>query len=293
MRGKIIKGIAGFYYVHDGHSRIYECKAKGIFRNRKVKPLVGDNVEFDILDAEMSVGNITDILPRESELIRPAVANIDQCLIVFAFRDPEPNFHLLDRFLITMERNQIPVTLAFNKQDLVDPETAMKQMKSYFVGTDYPILGISTYSGEGIDRVREQLLGKTTVLAGPSGVGKSSLINYLLPDAAMETGEISEKIKRGRHTTRHSELFWLEEETFIFDTPGFSTIYLDEVETEDLRFYFPEINRFEGQCRFLGCIHDREPGCQVKQAVSEGRISSERYEHYLSYIQECKSRRKY
>ena len=169
----------------------------------------------------------------------------------------------------------------------------MKQMKSYFVGTDYPILGISTYSGEGIDRVREQLLGKTTVLAGPSGVGKSSLINYLLPDAAMETGEISEKIKRGRHTTRHSELFWLEEETFIFDTPGFSTIYLDEVETEDLRFYFPEINRFEGQCRFLGCIHDREPGCQVKQAVSEGRISSERYEHYLSYIQECKSRRKY
>ena len=293
MRGKIIKGIAGFYYVHDGHSRIYECKAKGIFRNRKVKPLVGDNVEFDILDAEMSVGNITDILPRESELIRPAEANIDQCLIVFAFRDPEPNFHLLDRFLITMERNQIPVTLAFNKQDLVDPETAMKQMKSYFVGTDYPILGISTYSGEGIDRVREQLLGKTTVLAGPSGVGKSSLINYLLPDAAMETGEISEKIKRGRHTTRHSELFWLEEETFIFDTPGFSTIYLDEVETEDLRFYFPEINRFEGQCRFLGCIHDREPGCQVKQAVSEGRISSERYEHYLSYIQECKSRRKY
>lgn len=293
MRGKIIKGIAGFYYVHDGHSRIYECKAKGIFRNRKVKPLVGDNVEFDILDAEMSVGNITDILPRESELIRPAVANIDQCLIVFAFRDPEPNFHLLDRFLITMERNQIPVTLVFNKQDLVDPETAMKQMKSYFVGTDYPILGISTYSGEGIDRVREQLLGKTTVLAGPSGVGKSSLINYLLPDAAMETGEISEKIKRGRHTTRHSELFWLEEETFIFDTPGFSTIYLDEVETEDLRFYFPEINRFEGQCRFLGCIHDREPGCQVKQAVSEGRISSERYEHYLSYIQECKSRRKY
>lgn len=293
MRGKIIKGIAGFYYVHDGHSRIYECKAKGIFRNRKVKPLVGDNVEFDILDAEMSVGNITDIFPRESELIRPAVANIDQCLIVFAFRDPEPNFHLLDRFLITMERNQIPVTLVFNKQDLVDPETAMKQMKSYFVGTDYPILGISTYSGEGIDRVREQLLGKTTVLAGPSGVGKSSLINYLLPDAAMETGEISEKIKRGRHTTRHSELFWLEEETFIFDTPGFSTIYLDEVETEDLRFYFPEINRFEGQCRFLGCIHDREPGCQVKQAVSEGRISSERYEHYLSYIQECKSRRKY
>jgi len=293
MRGKIIKGIAGFYYVHDGHSRIYECKAKGIFRNRKIKPLVGDDVEFDILDDEMSVGNINDILPRKSELIRPAVANIDQCLIVFAYRDPEPNFHLLDRFLITMEQTQIPVTLIFNKQDLVDPTIAMKQMKAYFMGTDYPILGISTYTGDGIDQVREQLRGKTTVLAGPSGVGKSSLINYLLPEAAMETGEISEKIKRGRHTTRHSELFWLQEDTFIFDTPGFSTIYLDKVEAEELRFYFPEINRFEGQCRFLGCIHDREPGCRVKQAVSEGAISSERYEHYLSYIQECKSRRKY
>jgi len=293
MRGKIIKGIAGFYYVHDGHSRIYECKAKGIFRNRKIKPLVGDDVEFDILDDEMSVGNINDILPRKSELIRPAVANIDQCLIVFAYRDPEPNFHLLDRFLITMEQTQIPVTLVFNKQDLIDPAIAMKQMKAYFMGTEYPILGISTYTGDGIDQVREQLRGKTTVLAGPSGVGKSSLINYLLPEAAMETGEISEKIKRGRHTTRHSELFWLQEDTFIFDTPGFSTIYLDKVEAEELRFYFPEINRFEGQCRFLGCIHDREPGCRVKQAVSVGAISSERYEHYLSYIQECKSRRKY
>ena len=180
MRGKIVKGIAGFYYVHNGHSRIYECKAKGIFRNRKIKPLVGDNVEFDVLDEEALVGNIIDILPRESELIRPAVANVDQCLIVFAYRDPEPNYNLLDRFLITMERNHIPVCLCFNKQDLVDAEAARKTIENYFVGTDYPVLGISTYTGDGIREVRSMLTGQTTVLAGPSGVGKSSLINFLL-----------------------------------------------------------------------------------------------------------------
>ena len=293
MRGKIVKGIAGFYYVHNGHSRIYECKAKGIFRNRKIKPLVGDNVEFDVLDEEALVGNIIDILPRESELIRPAVANVDQCLIVFAYRDPEPNYNLLDRFLITMESNHIPVCLCFNKQDLVDAEAARKTIENYFVGTDYPVLGISTYTGDGIREVRSMLTGKTTVLAGPSGVGKSSLINFLLPDAAMETGTVSEKIRRGRHTTRHSELFWMEEDTFIFDTPGFSTIYLDELEADELRFLFPEIRKFEGQCRFQGCIHDREPNCRVKQALADGEISPERYEHYQSFIQECKTRRKY
>lgn len=293
MHGKIIKGIAGFYYVHDGHSRIYECKAKGIFRNRKIKPLVGDNVEFDVLDEETSTGNIVDILPRSSELIRPAVANVDQCVIVFAYRDPEPNLNLLDRFLISMEKNQIPVCICFNKQDLVDPEAAYQTMERYFVGTDYPILGISTYSGEGIDLVREKLMGKTTVLAGPSGVGKSSLINYLLPEASMETGAVSEKIRRGRHTTRHSELFWLDTDTFIFDTPGFSTIYLDDIEADELRFYFPEINLHEGKCRFQGCIHDREPDCRVKQALNDGEISAERYEHYISFVHECKNRRKY
>ncbi len=293
MQGKIIKGIAGFYYVHDGCGRVCECKAKGIFRNRNIKPLVGDNVEFDLLDSENAVGNITDILPRTSELIRPAVANVDQCAVVFAYRDPEPNFHLLDRFLLSMEKNRIPTFICFNKQDLVDAAKAQSAMEDYFTGTGYPVIGISTYTGEGMDRVRGLLAGKTTVLAGPSGVGKSSLTNYLLPEAAMETGAISEKVRRGRHTTRHSELFWLQENTFLFDTPGFSTIYLDELEPDDLRFLFPEIRKFEGQCRFLGCLHDREPDCRVKRAVSDGEISPGRYEHYLSFVQECKARRKY
>lgn len=293
MQGKIIKGIAGFYYVHDGHSRIYECKAKGIFRNRKVKPLVGDNVAFDVLDEEASVGNITDILPRASELIRPAVANVDQSLIVFAYRDPMPNLNLLDRFLVSMERNQIPVLICFNKQDLLSSEEEREKILRHFIGTGYPVMGISTYTGEGIDQIRECLEGRTTVLAGPSGVGKSSLINYLLPEAAMETGSVSEKIRRGRHTTRHSELFWMAENTFIFDTPGFSTLYLEEIEADELRFYFPEMLKHEGKCRFQGCIHDREPDCSVKHALAAGEISSGRYENYQLFIQECKNRRKY
>ncbi len=293
MQGKIIKGIAGFYYVHDGHSRIYECKAKGIFRNRKVKPLVGDDVEFDVLDEGTAVGNIIDILPRTSELIRPAVANVDQSLIVFAYRDPMPNLNLLDRFLVSMERNQIPVLICFNKQDLLSSEMEREKIQSHFAGTGYPIIGISTYTGEGIDQIRKSLQGRTTVLAGPSGVGKSSLINYLLPEAAMETGSVSEKIRRGRHTTRHSELFWLAENTFIFDTPGFSTLYLEDIEADELRFYFPEMLNHEGKCRFQGCIHDREPDCQVKKALADGEISQGRYGNYRLFVQECKNRRKY
>lgn len=293
MQGKIIKGIAGFYYVHDGHSRIYECKAKGIFRNRKIKPLVGDDVSFDVLDEENAVGNITDICDRSSELIRPAVANVDQCLIVFAYRDPMPNLNLLDRFLVSMEKNHIPVMICFNKQDLIETENDRQKIENHFVGTGYPLVGISTYTGEGIDQINAYLQGKTTVLAGPSGVGKSSLINYLLPEAAMETGSVSEKIRRGRHTTRHSELFWLTENTFIFDTPGFSTLYLDEIEADEMRFYFPEMFAHEGKCRFPGCIHDREPGCMVKQALEGGEISRGRYENYQLFIQECKNRRKY
>ena len=293
MQGKIIKGIAGFYYVHDGHSRIYECKAKGIFRNRKIKPLVGDDVSFDVINEETAVGNITEILPRSSELIRPAVANVDQCIIVFAYRDPVPNLNLLDRFLISMERNHIPVYICFNKQDLLISDDDRAQVEHHFIGTGYPVIGISTYTGEGIEKIRECLKGRTTVLAGPSGVGKSSLINYLLPEAAMETGSVSEKIRRGRHTTRHSELFWLEENTFIFDTPGFSTLYLEEIEAEDLRFYYPEMIKHEGECRFQGCIHDREPNCAVKQALSDGEISRTRYENYQLFIEECKKRRKY
>lgn len=206
MTGKIIKGIAGFYYVHDGVSRVYECRAKGIFRNRRIRPLTGDNVEFEILDASEQTGNITEILPRSNELVRPAVANIDQAMIVFAAAEPDPNLNLLDRFLVSMECRNVPVLICFNKKDLADEEK-IRQLMEIYEGAGYPVRLTSAAGGEGLEELRALLRGKTTAFAGPSGVGKSSLTNLIHPEASMETGAVSEKIKRGRHTTRHSELF--------------------------------------------------------------------------------------
>ncbi len=291
MQGKIIKGIAGFYYVHDGHSRIYECKAKGIFRNQNKKPLVGDNVEIDVLDEEAGTGNVVRILPRTNQLIRPAVANIDRALVLFASREPQPNFSLLNRFLIMMEQQGVPCQICFNKTDLVTPEDEAA-LREVFRGTGYPVFFLSTYTGEGFEELRAALKGKTTVLAGPSGVGKSSFINQLVPEATMETGEISAKIQRGRHTTRHSELFHFDEDSFIMDTPGFSSLWI-EMETEDLKLYFPEFEPYWRDCRFQGCAHVNEPDCRVKAALQAGEISPERYEAYVTLYQELKEKEKH
>lgn len=292
MTGKIIKGIAGFYYVHDGISRVYECKAKGIFRNRKIKPLVGDNVEFDVLSEKDQTGNIADILKRENELVRPAVANIDQAMIVFSVTEPEPNLNLLDRFLITMETQRIPVILCFNKKDL-GTEQEEERLKKIYGAAGYEVRFTSTRNKEGVDEIRSLLKGKTTALAGPSGVGKSSLTNQIQPEAAMETGAVSEKIKRGRHTTRHSELFFVEEGTFVMDTPGFSSIYVEDLKPEELSVYFPEFEAFVPECRFLGCVHVGERECGVKTAVKEGKISKSRYENYRLIYDELKNKRRY
>ena len=203
MQGKIVKGIAGFYYVHVVEFGIYECKAKGIFRKEKQKPLVGDDVEIDIINEEEKTGNIVDILPRKNELIRPAVANVNQALVVFAITKPKPHFNLLDRFLVMMESKELPVVLCFNKQDIAE-ETEIEELRSIYEGCGYPVIFTSAREEENIDRVLEVLKGKTTAVAGPSGVGKSSLINRLQSGIQMETGAISSKIDRGKHTTRHS-----------------------------------------------------------------------------------------
>lgn len=292
MTGKIIKGIAGFYYVHDGVSGVYECKAKGIFRNKKVKPLVGDNVEFSVLDEKERTGNIVDILKRENELVRPAVANIDQAMIVFAVTDPEPNLNLLDRFLITMETQNVPVVICFNKKDLATREQTDK-LRSIYEAAGYEVHVTNAKSGDGIEEIRGILRGKTTALAGPSGVGKSSITNGIQPEAAMETGTISEKIKRGKHTTRHSELFFVEEDTFVMDTPGFSSIFVDNMKPEELQSCFPEFETFVPDCRFLGCVHFGERECGVKSAVKEGKISGSRYENYRLIFEELKNKRRY
>ncbi len=292
MKGKIMKGIAGFYYVNVAGSGLYECKAKGIFRKEKIKPLVGDEVEMEVLDESEKTGNIERILPRRNELIRPAVANIDQALVIFAVTEPKPHFNLLDRFLVMMERKEIPVILCFNKKDIAKPEEA-GGLEEIYSACGYPLILTSALTMENIERIRELLLGKTTAVAGPSGVGKSSLINLLQPAACMETGSISRKIARGKHTTRHSELIYIEEGAYIMDTPGFSSLYVNDFEKEELKRYFREFIPFEGYCRFNGCSHVHEPGCAVKQAVEEKKIHRTRYENYLEMYRELKEKKRY
>ena len=292
MQGKIIKGIAGFYYIYVEDGNIYECKAKGIFRKDNFKPLVGDNVEITVLNEEEKEGSVTSILPRRNSLIRPAVANVDQAFLIFAMENPKPNFLLLDRFLIMMKQQEIPAVICFNKKD-VGEKKEMEKLYEIYTGCGYRVVLSSTYEGEGMDEIREILKGKTTVVAGPSGVGKSSITNCMQGEVQMETGEISKKLKRGKHTTRHSQVIPVEKNTFLVDTPGFSSLYLTDMKEEELRDYFPEFVMYEPQCRFQGCMHIHEPGCAVKKALSEGKISQQRYDNYLALYEELKEKRRY
>ena len=292
MRGKIIKGIAGFYYVHTSQNIVYECKAKGIFRNQKVKPLVGDNVEIEINDEAEETGIIVEIFPRENELIRPAVANVDQAMVIFAVAEPTPNLNLLDRFLIMMHKQGVNTIVCFNKRDIVT-EKEMTLLEQTYLRCGYNVIFTSTIQKDNISEAYDLLKGKTTVLAGPSGVGKSSIINVLQPDAHMETGSVSVKIKRGKHTTRHSELIYVEDNTYIMDTPGFSSLLINEIEKDELKEYFIEFKEYENDCRFVGCIHMNEPGCAVKKALQEDKISKIRYNNYVDLYEELKHHRRY
>ena len=292
MKGKIVKGISGFYYVHVAETGIYECKAKGIFRNQKIKPLVGDDVEIVVLDEEKRIGNVEKILPRTRELIRPAVANIDMALVIFAAAKPDPNFNLLDRFLCMMEYQKVPVTICFNKCDLVTEEQREVLRKIYELA-GYELLFTSAKTQENVEKLKSVLQGKMTAVAGPSGVGKSSLINDLQDAVQMQTGGISDKIERGKHTTRHSQIITIAENTYIMDTPGFSSMDLPGFSKEDLWTCYPEFVRFEPGCRFIGCSHIGEPDCGVKTALAEGKISQVRYDNYVQLYQEMKNMRKY
>ena len=284
MQGKIIRGIAGFYYVHNG-SRIYECKARGAFRNDGIKPLVGDNVEIEVLDDTTGEGSIIRILPRHSEIIRPAVANVDQAMIIFAIARPDPNFNLLDRFLIMMQQKGLDCMIVFNKQDIAT-DAEKDSIRTAYEGCGCRVYFISAVNDEGIDEIKSALKGKTTTVAGPSGVGKSSLINVLQSSVTMETGAISDKIDRGRHTTRHSEMIAIDEDTYILDTPGFSSLKLFDVDRYSLKDCYSEFDPYRGQCRFLDCMHVNEPDCRVKEAVDKGEIARLRYDNYVRLLQE-------
>ena len=292
MQGKIVKGIGGFYYVHVETVGVYECRAKGIFRKDHRKPLVGDNVEISVLDKEKKLGNVDELLPRKNELIRPAVANVDQALVVFAASSPKPNLNLLDRFLISMQQKSVPVQICFNKADLVNGEELSRLAKIY-ENCGCGVLFASVLERSGLEELKKLLEGKTTVVAGPSGVGKSSLTNYLQPKAAMEVGKVSQKIDRGKHTTRHTELIWIWRDTYFLDTPGFSSLYLQNLLREELKDYFPEFEPYQNDCRFQGCMHISEPDCAVKKALADGKIHSSRYDNYLLLAEELKNVRRY
>lgn len=296
MQGKIIKGIAGFYYVHSlgttGTAGIYECKARGVFRKDGRKPLVGDDVELTVLDEEERLGNISNLLPRHSELIRPAVANVDQALVVFSIVKPKPNFNLLDRFLIMMGQQKIPCIICFNKQDIDEAGEGAEYCRIY-EACGYRTLAISAKQGTGTGELKSLLAGRTTTVAGPSGVGKSSLVNSIQSETVMETGQISERIERGKHTTRHSELIAVDENTYILDTPGFSSLGLFDLEKEELAAYYPEFDGYEKNCKYGGCSHVAEKICGIRDAVERGEISRLRYENYCLLYKELKERKKY
>ena len=291
MVGKIIKGIGGFYYVAAEDGQIYECKARGAFRKEGVRPLVGDDCGISVQDAEARLGTVDRILPRRNQLIRPAVANTDQAIVIFAASKPEPSEGLIDRYLVGMTYADMPVRVVINKIDQ-EMERA-EELRELYEAAGYSVFLTSAKRGDGLPELRKELEGKTSVLSGPSGVGKSSLMNALFPGFSAETGAISEKIGRGRHTTRHTELMVAGTGTYLLDTPGFTSVDLPERLTEEsLPLCFPEFEPYLGTCRFSSCLHITEPDCRVRQAVENGQIRRSRYESYKNFMEILKIRRR-
>ena len=292
MQGKIIRGVGGFYYVHDGNETVIECRARGGFRRQELKPLVGDNVEFLLTEEDPGCGRIETVFPRKNELIRPAVANVDQALIIVAARHPAFHPGLLDRFLLWMAVQDVPVIVGISKTDL-DKDGKEAEIRSIYRDAGVRICSFSSETGAGLEDLKALLRSTTTVLAGASGVGKSTLLNALLPQAAMETGTLSEKLGRGRHTTRHAEIFCWEKESFLCDTPGFTALDLPELEEDRLRYYYEEFGPYGEKCAFRDCLHSREKDCAVRKAAEEGKIPAARYESYCRLLDELRSRKRY
>lgn len=296
VEGTIIKGIAGFYYVEAGQT-IYECKARGKFRNKHIIPVIGDNVLISLKEEENSTdryleGTIEEILERKNSLIRPAVANVDQAMVVFSVTYPKIHLDLLDRFLIHIEKEDITPCIVLNKIDEGNPEEYAYIVERY-TKVGYEVICLSAKKAFHTDLLMPKLKDKTTVFAGPSGVGKSTLINTVEEGLRLETGHVSDKIKRGKHTTRHVELIPLSGGGFVLDTPGFTSLQLDGIEADDLQYYFPEFKDYIGSCKFRGCTHIHEPGCKVQEALENGKIIKERYETYTTYYKQLKETRRW
>lgn len=303
LKGTIVKGIAGFYYVKSGEA-LYRCKARGVFKQRDIKPAVGDNVLMEVIPGnEDSI--ITEILPRKNSFVRPFVANVDCFVIVTAVWKPAPVLDVLDKFLVMAEKACTDIILCINKCDLALSEDdkgrknkkaaqSLSLLKEIYSGI-YRVICLDSKSGQGFDELKEIIKGKASALAGPSGVGKSTILNRLIPEATAETGNISKKSGRGRHTTRHSELFTIDEESgsMIFDTPGFTSFDIPQIEEEELQHLYPEIETELGKCRYNDCMHIAEPECGVLRALKEGRIHKSRYDSYISQLNEIRKNRQY
>ncbi len=289
INGTILKGIGGFYYV-DTESGLYECRARGIFRKEGIKPTVGDHVQITVLDEAHKKGSLDVILPRKNELIRPRVANVEQAVIVFAAKSPNMNLDLLDRFLLLVEEQNLDIVICINKIDK-DKEKEYEEAARLYQAAGYSVICASATEGDGIEMLRKALEHKISVFAGPSGVGKSSLINGAFPELSLITGEISKKIERGKHTTRHAELIQISKNSYIVDSPGFTSLYLDHIPQESLQYYFREFLPFVHECHYTGCSHTHEPECAVKEQVGK-KISRIRYDRYVSFYTELENERR-
>jgi ribosome biogenesis GTPase / thiamine phosphate phosphatase len=285
MEGTIVKGIGGFYYVKVDDN-IYECKARGKFRYNELTPMVGDKVDITVNNDK---GVIESIHDRISELVRPTVANVTQAFVIFTLTNPELNLDLINRFLVLCQYNNLKIVICINKIDLIELEgyeVILKMLKE----TGYEVVFLKAKEGYGIDLLRDNLKNNITVFCGPSGVGKSTLLNKLMGTEVMKTGDISKKQGRGKHTTRHSELVDYED-GFIVDTPGFSSLEIDFISKEDLQYCFPEFEDYLNSCKFTGCLHYKEPQCSVKNAVQKNMINKERYDFYVKMLEEVINRR--
>lgn len=284
--GQIIKALSGFYYVRLENGEVIECKARGVFKfsKKKTKPLVGDYVEIKM--DQSGKGWIYHVEKRKTELVRPPIANVDQAIVVCALKEPDFQQMPLDRLLAHAERAQLNIVICFTKCDLVTDENEIVAIRQIYEKTGYPMLETSSKLGLGTEEVRAHLVDHISVFAGQSGVGKSTLLNRILPGSQLETGEVSKKIGRGKHTTRTVELLLLPEGGQVADTPGFSQLSFDGMEPEELSDLFVEFRKYHHDCKFRGCLHRKEPGCAVKEAVESGEIAATRYQNYLSFLQE-------
>ncbi|HHT49912.1 MAG TPA: ribosome small subunit-dependent GTPase A [Eubacteriaceae bacterium] len=291
-KGIIIKGIGGFYYVLYNNNDIVECKARGIFRKDKITPMVGDNVKFKIL--KNSHGIIEEILPRRNQLERPPVSNVDQGIIVFSTTNPNPNFQLLDRFLVLGEKQNLKLIICINKVDLINSGTINnKIVTERYEKTGYPIIFTSIKEYIGIKELKKHLSNHISVFAGPSGVGKSSLLNEIDMEYNLATNVVSEKINRGKHTTRHVELLPYGDNGYVVDTPGFSSLSIEDIKKDELMYFFPEYREFLGKCKFSSCIHIHEPNCAIIEALHKGNINKERYDSYSYFLEEIEKSKLY